>query len=122
MGAVNNHMHSCKCLGKASERAIREFELKHTFYMQETVNWSSKLTFSRERWSRKNARRIGGKHNAVRQADSGFGSRCSRKPRGVSSRPDLAFAFCQAPFLMTFAMAGFPMLAPSRIGLKTDLF
>ena len=50
-GAVNNHMHSCKCLGKASERAIREFELKHTFYMQETVNWSSKLTFSRERWS-----------------------------------------------------------------------
>ena len=27
------------------------FELKHSFYMQETVNWSSKLTFSRERWS-----------------------------------------------------------------------
>ena len=97
---------------KVQVRQVREpsegFELKHSFYMQETVNWSSKLTFSRERWSRKNARRIGGKHNAVRQADSGFGSRCSRKPRGVSSRPDLAFAFCQAPFLMTFAMGGIP--------------
>ena len=57
--------------------------------MQETVNWSSKLTFSRERWSRKNARRIGGKHNAVRQADSGFGGKCSRKSNEAPLRPDL---------------------------------
>ena len=72
---------------KVQVRQVREpsegFDLKHSFYMQETVNWSSKLTFSRERWSRKNARRIGGKHNAVRQADSGFGGRCSRKSRGT---------------------------------------
>ena len=27
---------------------------------------------------------------------------------GVALRPDLAFAFCQAPFLMTFAMGGIP--------------
>ena len=36
-------------------RQVREpsegFELRHSFYMQETVNWSSKLTISRERWS-----------------------------------------------------------------------
>ena len=56
----------------------------------------------------RNVRRLGGKHNAVRQADSGFGGRCSRKPRGFSSRPDLTFAFCQAPFLMTFATGGIP--------------
>ena len=55
-----------------------------------------------------NVRRIGGKHNAVRQADSGFGGRCSRKPRSFSLRPDLTFVFCQAPFLMTFATGGIP--------------
>ena len=26
------------------------FELRHSFYMQETVSWSSKLTFSRKGW------------------------------------------------------------------------
>ena len=31
-----------------------------------------------------------------------------RKPREFSSRPDLAFVFCQAPFLMTFATGGIP--------------
>ena len=82
-------MLSCKSPGKPV-RHVREpsegFELRHSFYMQETVNWSSKLTFSRERWlgiaAPCNVRRIGGKHNAVRQADSGFGGRFSRKPRG----------------------------------------
>ena len=36
-------------------RQVREpskgYEMKDSFHMQETVNWSSKLTFSRERWS-----------------------------------------------------------------------
>ena len=68
-----------------------------------------------------NVRRVGGKHNTVKQADSGFGVDARENPGG-HLRLDPAFAFCQAPFLMTFAMAGFPMLAPSRIGLKTDLF
>ena len=30
-----------------------------------------------------NVRRVGEKHNTVKQADSGFGSRCSRKSRGT---------------------------------------
>ena len=50
--AVNNHMCSCKSQEKPV-RQVREpsegFDLRHSFYMQET-NWSSKLTFSRERW------------------------------------------------------------------------
>ena len=50
-GAINNHMRSCKNLGKPV-RQVREpskgSDLRHSFYMQKTVNWSSK--FSRERW------------------------------------------------------------------------
>ena len=30
-----------------------------------------------------NARRVGGKHNTVKQADSDFGGRCLRKSRGI---------------------------------------
>ena len=49
VGAVNNHMHSCKSPGKPV-RQVREpsegFELRHSLYMQEMINWSSKLTFS----------------------------------------------------------------------------
>ena len=48
---------------------------------------SSELTFSRKRWwgdsPPVNVRRVGGKHNTVKQADSGFGGRCSRKSRGT---------------------------------------
>ena len=41
-----------------------------------------------------------------------------RKPRGFSSRPDLAFAFCQAPFLMTFATGGIPHAASQHLLMK----
>ena len=54
--------------------------------MKEIVNWSSKLTSSRERWSGivpVNVRNVSEKHNAVRQADSGLGGRCSRKSGGT---------------------------------------
>ena len=43
--------------------------------MQETVNWSSKLTFSRERLSgiaALNVRNIGESHKIIRQTDSGL--------------------------------------------------
>ena len=54
-----------------------------------------------------NVRRVGGKHNTVKQADSGFGVDARENPGG-HLRLDPAFAFCQAPFLMTFAMGGIP--------------
>ena len=48
---MNNHMGSCKSLGKPVKQ-VREpsewFELRHSFYMQETINWSSKLIFQRK--------------------------------------------------------------------------
>ena len=71
-------MRSCKSPGKPV-RQVREpsegFELRHSFYMQET-NWSSKLTFSRERWlgiDPANVRGVDESHQIIRQTDSGFG-------------------------------------------------
>ena len=68
-------MLSCKSPGKPV-RHVREpsegFELRHSFYMQETVNWSSKLSFSRERWSRiapVNVIGVGESHKIIRQTD-----------------------------------------------------
>ena len=44
-------MRSCENLGKPV-RQVREpsegFELRHSFYMQKTINWSSKLIFQRK--------------------------------------------------------------------------
>ena len=51
-----------------------------------------------------NVRRVGGKHNTVKQADSGFLGWMLRKFQGESLKPDHALAFCQASFLMTFVM------------------
>ena len=55
-----------------------------------------------------NVRRVGGKHNTVKQADSGFGGWMLRKFQGEPLKPDHVLAFCQASFLMTFAMGGIP--------------
>ena len=55
-----------------------------------------------------NVRRVGGKHNTVKQADSGFGGWMLRKFQGEPLKPDHALAFCQASFLMTFATGGIP--------------
>ena len=41
-------------------------------------------------------RRVGGKHNTVKQADSGFGGRCS--VTGGLLRLDSAFAYAEPPF------------------------
>jgi len=49
-----------------------------------------------------------GKHSTIRQADSGFGGQMLRKTQGEPLKPDHAFAFCRASFLMTFAMGGIP--------------
>ena len=81
-------MRSRKKLGKPV-RQVREpsegFELRHSFYMQETVNWSSKLTFSRERWlgiAPVNVRNVGESHKIIRQTDSGFGVDAREVPGG----------------------------------------
>ena len=53
--------------------------------MQETVNWSSKLTFSRERWlgiAPVNVRNVGESHKIIRQTDSGFGVDAREGPGG----------------------------------------
>ena len=58
-----------------------------------------------------NVRGVGGKHNTVKQADSGFGGRCSRKSRGTPEAWS-RLCVCQAPFLMTFATGGIPHAGP----------
>ena len=55
-----------------------------------------------------NVRRVGGKHNTVKQADSGFGGWMLRKFQGEPLKPDHAVAFCLASFLMTFATGWIP--------------
>ena len=59
-----------------------------------------------------NDRRVGGKHNTVKQADSGFGGWIIRKFQGELLKPDHALVFCQASFLMTLSRVGFLTLAP----------
>ena len=55
-----------------------------------------------------NFRRVGEKHNILKQADSDFRVRCSGTSRGKPWSMILAFAFCQASFLITFATGGIP--------------
>ena len=55
-----------------------------------------------------NVRRVGGKHNTVKHADSGFWGWMLRKFQGEPLKPDHALAFYQASFLMTFATGGIP--------------
>ena len=82
-------MHSCKSPGKPV-RQVREpsegFELRHSFYMQETINWSSKLTFSRESWlgiaPPINVRGVGESHEMIRQTNSGYGVDAQEVPGG----------------------------------------
>ena len=79
-------MHSCKNLGKPV-RQVREpsegSELRNSFYMQETINWSSTLTFSRERgYPLVNVIGVGESHKIIRQTDSGLGVDAREGPGG----------------------------------------
>ena len=61
--------------------------MKHLYYAQETYNLKA-LIFSRKRWwggqPTVNDRRVGGKHNTVKQADSGLGGVDAQEiPRGT---------------------------------------
>ena len=59
-----------------------------------------------------NDRRVGGKHNTVKQADSGLGGWMFRKFQREPLKPDHVLAFCQASFRMILLWAGFFTLAP----------
>ena len=89
------------------------FKPRHSFYMQKTVNWSSKLILFRGRWwgtAPYQCERSWWKHNAVRQADSGFGCRYSRKFSEALLSPGLPLPV-RPPNLMTFATGGTPSAA-----------
>ena len=61
-----------------------------------------------------NDRTVGGKHNTIKQEDSGLGGWMLRKFQGEPLKPDHAFAFCQASFHMTLSWVGFLTLAPGN--------
>ena len=106
-------MCSCKSPGKPVRR-VREpsegFELRHSFYIQETINWSSKLIFQRkvvgfspllmsEEYSIADSK----------QTNFGFGVDAQADP-GDPLRPDPP---CLVRlFRMTLSWVGSPVLAP----------
>ena len=59
-------------------------------------------------------RRVGGKHNTVKQADSSLGGWMLRKFHGEHLKPDHDLAFCEASFHVTLSWVGFIMLAPGK--------
>ena len=65
-----------------------------------------------------NDRRVGGKHNTEKQADSGLGGWMLRKFQGEPLKPDHVLVFCQASFRLTLSLAGFLTLAPSKAPLS----
>ena len=59
-----------------------------------------------------NVRRVGGKHNTVKQADSGLGGVDAQEIPGGTPEADHVLAFCQDSFHMTLSQTGFLTLAP----------
>ena len=105
-------MHSCESLAGRLESHQRSFWIGTLILCPEDLlSKSSKLTFSRKKvlggQPPVNVRRVGGKHNTVKQADSGFGGRCPRISRGTPEARS-RLCVCRASFLMTFATGGIP--------------
>ena len=72
-------MHSCKSPAGRLESPQRDFWIETLLLCPgDLLSKSSKLTFSRKKvvggQPPVNVRRVGGKHNTVKQADSGFGA------------------------------------------------
>ena len=90
------------------------------------IDWSSKLIPFRGRWwgtAPVNVRSVSENHNALRQADSGFGDRCYRKSSKAPFRPDSLLPV-RPLNLMTFATGGTPrarsqQYVPKGPGRKT---
>ena len=62
-----------------------------------------------------NDRTVGGKHNTIKQEDSGLGGWMLRKFQGEPLKPDHVLVFCQASFRLTLSRAGFLTLTPGRL-------
>ena len=94
--------------------------MKHLYYAQE-IYYLKALIFPEKGGGGTdpvNDRRVGGKHNTVKQADSGFGGWMLRKFQGKPLKPDHVLAFCQASFRMTLSRVEFLTLAP---GIRTTI-
>ena len=86
-------MRSCMSPAGRLESHQRGFWIETLIlYPGDLLSKSSKLTFSRKRWCGGqppvNVRRVGGKHNTVKQADSGLGGWMLRKFQGENLRSD----------------------------------
>ena len=68
-----------------------------------------------------NVRRVGGKHNTVKQADSGFGGRCSSRSSEAPLRPDSTLPVGLLN-LMTFAMGGTPRAGSQHVYSHRTMF
>ena len=86
-------MHSCESLAGRLESHQRGFWIETPIICPgDLLSKSSKLTFSRKKvvggQPPVNVRRVGGKHNTVKQADAGFEGWMLRKFQGEPLRPD----------------------------------
>ena len=91
--------------------------MKHSYYAQEIYYLKALIFFQKKVVGGQppvNDRRVGGKHNTVKQADSGLGGWILRKFQGEPLKSDHALAFCQASFRMTLSWVGFFTLDPGR--------
>ena len=104
-------MHSCKSPAGRLESHQRGFWIKTLLLCPgDLLSKSSKLTFSRKSWwgdspllmSEELVKGIVQKSRQILVLGVD-----ARKNQGAL-RPDPAFAFCQAPFLMTFVTSGIP--------------
>ena len=89
--------------------------------MQETVNWSSELTLSRERWS--GIAPVMSEEWKAQYNKAGrlwfLGVDVQENPRGApEARSHLCV--CQASCLMTFATGGIPHAGPWQSGIEGD--
>ena len=64
-----------------------------------------------------NDRRVGGKHNTVKQADSGFGGWMLRKFQGEPLKPDHILAFLSGFLPHNLVMGGIPHSGPRHFGI-----
>ena len=110
--ATNNHMHSYKSPAGRLESHQRGFRIETLLLCPgDLLSKSSKLSFFQKNvvgvQPPVNDRRVGGKHNTVKQAGSGFGGRCLRKSSKAPLRPNSPLPV--GPLnQMTFAMGGTP--------------
>ena len=74
--------------------------MKHSYYAQE-IYYLKALIFSRKKvvggQPPVNDRRVGGKHNTVKQADSGLGGWMLRNFQGESLKPNMSLRFVRLP-------------------------